>query len=283
MRRMFDSTRAVDIPPTATMVAGYIDGPYTWSRTDWFLFPHATKVRIATHATTNDGHVLDVEKGDATPVESVRWVINRRRAGAIPSVYCGASLWPLLIAVFKDAKVPQPGYWIEHWGTDAQTLPELDGIRAVAKQFRPGTNDGVRHYDESIVADFWPGVDGKSSMAITKADAALIVDEMMDRIITDASGNALGGGHLRFILAYLFEIAEKIPGLVDDVAKVKQSLLSTDEELSTALLSSFSQAMAPIVRAAFAQLAATNTAPSPDSLTQAMAVILGEHTQPALG
>src|SRR5438309_3633948 len=84
-RLMYDSTSAHDIPLAAAMVAGYIDHPlYTWSVADWARFPHAVKVRIATRASTSDGHVLDCETGDATPTQCPGWVRIRRAAGADP-------------------------------------------------------------------------------------------------------------------------------------------------------------------------------------------------------
>jgi hypothetical protein len=56
-------------------------------------------------------------------------------------------------SAFVAAKVAQPHYWIAHYDGDP-ALPTLNGIKAVAKQFR-SNND----FDTSSVADVWPGVD----------------------------------------------------------------------------------------------------------------------------
>jgi hypothetical protein len=154
MRTLYDSTTATDIPRTAAMVAGYLPpSEFAWSAADWARFPGAVKVRIAVRATTNDGHVLDVEKGDATPEQAPGWVVMRREAGADPSIYCGVSTWPAVKAAFAAAKVAPPHYWIAHYDGDP-TIP----AGAIAKQYRDPPNSGG-HWDLSAVADYWPGID----------------------------------------------------------------------------------------------------------------------------
>ncbi|HEX3790410.1 MAG TPA: hypothetical protein VHW44_21270 [Pseudonocardiaceae bacterium] len=155
MRIMYDAVTAANIPASAAMVAGYVDTIRIpdWTAADWARFPNAVKVRIAKKASTNDGHVLDVETGDVTAAQAPGWVNLRRGAGMDPSVYCNASTWPSVQAAFNSARVAQPHYWIAKYD-GVQTLPVQSGITAVAKQFAEGTG-----YDTSIVADYWPGVD----------------------------------------------------------------------------------------------------------------------------
>jgi hypothetical protein len=152
---MYDSITAVDIPATAQMVAGYVqdDPSFGWSDADWARFPTAVKVRIATRAWINDGHVLDVETGDATPAQAPGWAQMRRAAGVDPTVYCNASTERAVRAAFDAAGVPQPDYWTAHYD-NVPTLPP----GSVAKQY---INDPISggHYDLSVVADYWRGVD----------------------------------------------------------------------------------------------------------------------------
>ena len=164
MRTMYDSVTAPRIPATAGMVAGYVDGAYRWSASDWARFPAAVKVRIAVFASTNDGHVLDVERYDATPAQAVGWVQRRRAAGVDPTVYCGYSTngysWALVINAFKTAGVPEPHYWVAAYPGNGPAL--YPG--AVAHQYAdPVTSGG--DYDLSVVADYWPGVDGASTVS----------------------------------------------------------------------------------------------------------------------
>lgn len=135
------------------MVAGYISGPYAWTPAEWALHPTARKVRIATQANVNDGDVLDVERGDATPGEAPGWVQARRAAGATPCVYMNASTWPTVVQAFAAAHVPPPLYWVAQYDNVAQ-IP----AGAIAKQYADSTQTGG-HFDLSVVADYWPGID----------------------------------------------------------------------------------------------------------------------------
>ena len=154
MRTLYDSVTAADIPEYAAMVAGYTDGKYAWTDTDWALHKGAQQVRITVFPGDNEGQVLDVENGDATPGESVSWVRARRAAGADPSVYMNVATWGAVRAAFRAAGVTEPHYWVADW-TGARHLP----AGAVACQYAdPKTSGG--HFDLSTVAGHWPGVDG---------------------------------------------------------------------------------------------------------------------------
>lgn len=154
-RTMYDSINASQIPRDADLVAGYVDGRYAWSEADWELFPNATRVRIAVFPTTNDGHVLDCENGDAETAQCPAWVLTRRAAGVDPTIYCSYTMWPSARAAFSTAGVAQPHWWIAGYPTpvDADGNPVIPP-GAIAHQW---VDRGP--YDESIVADYWPGVD----------------------------------------------------------------------------------------------------------------------------
>lgn len=148
-RTMYDAVTVGNIPASATLVAGYVDGHYMNVGGMRARFPHATIVQIAVSSHTNAGHVLDVETGDATPTEAVAWVKMRRSAGADPSVYCNTSIWPTVRAAFRNAGVTEPHYWIANWD-GSPVIP----AGAVAKQY--ASTDAI---DTSSVAAYWPGVD----------------------------------------------------------------------------------------------------------------------------
>lgn len=150
-RTMFDSVNPEHIPADAAMVAGYIQGPYAWSAAGWARFPHAVKVQIATVVEPVAGHVLDVERGDASPALAVSWVLQRRAAGVDPSVYCNASTWPVVRAAFAAHRVAEPHWWIAAYNGSA-TVP----AGAVAHQY---VDDRAAGHDISAVLDYWPGVD----------------------------------------------------------------------------------------------------------------------------
>ena len=171
MRLMYDgiNTDAHLIPATAQLVAGYVDGLYAWSAADWARFPNAVKVRIAVFATTDDGHVLDCEPGNATPAESVDWVLMRRKAGVDPTVYCGKNTWwGEIRAAFQARGVPEPHYWVADYSVN-QTSPAIPA-GAIALQY---TDTGP--YDLSVVADHWPGIDPKPAPPSTPEDTDMIL------------------------------------------------------------------------------------------------------------
>lgn len=179
MRTMYDGIAddAHLIPADAQMVAGYVDGLYRWSDTHWALFPHAIKVRIAVFATTDDGVVLDCEKGNCTPAESVDWTLMRRKAGVDPTVYCGRNTWWADIQAAHRARgVPQPHYWVADYSVD-QTNPAIPA-GAIALQYADKGS-----YDLSVVADHWPGVDPnlEADMALTAADGDMIAQRIENR------------------------------------------------------------------------------------------------------
>ncbi|HXR73345.1 hypothetical protein [Actinocrinis sp.] len=153
-RTMYDGVDASRLPTNAQLVAGYVDGLYAWSAADWARFPHSVKVRIAVLSGTNDGEVLDVEPGNATPAESVDWVLRRRGAGVDPTVYMNTSTWSTVRSAFRARGVAEPHYWIAQYDGVA-SLP----AGAVAKQYY---NNNQAGYDLSVVADYWPGVDSAS-------------------------------------------------------------------------------------------------------------------------
>jgi hypothetical protein len=101
--------------------------------------------------STDDGHVLDCEPGNATPAQAVDWVLMRRRAGVDPTVYCGRNTWWQDIrAAFRARNVVEPHYWLADYSLNPPAIP----TGAVALQYRDAGS-----YDLSIVADYWPGVD----------------------------------------------------------------------------------------------------------------------------
>lgn len=148
----YDSINATRIPRDAQIVLGYDDGPISkWEDSWWGLFPHAVLGRITVFASDNIGQILDVEKGDATPAESVDWVLRRRAAGVDPTVYMNSSTWPQVRAAFQARKVQEPHYWVAQYDGVQQIFPG-----AIGKQYY---NNDALGYDMSVFVDYWPGID----------------------------------------------------------------------------------------------------------------------------
>ncbi len=160
MRTMYDSADPSAIPAGAQLVAGYVDGAdqqvvQAWRDAFAGRFSTARQVRIAVLPTTDDGHVLDVENGDATPVSAPGWVRMRRAAGlASPACYVNRGNWAEAIQAFADQGVPEPLWWIAT--LDGTQLPPEGGV--IACQYA-GSDRSGGNFDLSAVADLWPGVD----------------------------------------------------------------------------------------------------------------------------
>lgn len=162
----YDSTNPLDIPSNAKVVAGYVDGPFAWTREEWMRFPLAYKVRIATRASTNDGDIIDCEKGDATPAQAVLWVIKRRQAGAHwAGIYCNLSTLTEVRAALGTLICP---LWQAHYD-DIEILP--NGF--VGKQFINPPNSGG-HFDLSVFDLHW--LDSIGGNVSTPADNAHAVE-----------------------------------------------------------------------------------------------------------
>lgn len=196
------------------MVAGYVDQIVIppWTAADWALFPNAVKVEIVKKASSNWGHVLDVEPGDATPAQAPGWVKMRRAAGlATPCIYVQKSSWAAVQNEFNIQHVPQPLYWIAHYN-DVKELPTLNGITAIAKQYH---GNDPNNYDLSYVADFWPGVDG--------ADVAL--DDADKQFIADNTKNNIGWWYTPRFRGNI-NYAQAVQGMQDDLTALRSAVVN---------------------------------------------------------
>ena len=167
-RTMYDSTNVQDDPAGAQLVAYYIDGIYATSVAPVIArFPNAILVPISAIGT-NAGLVGDVEPGCMSIGQAVEWVKMRRAAGVDPSLYVNETYgWGPARQAFQSAGIPEPHWWVA----------DYDGIAvvpagAVAKQYENPPMDGG-HFDLSVVADFWPGVDGLFSGGIGSLEGEL--------------------------------------------------------------------------------------------------------------
>jgi hypothetical protein len=217
MRLMYDSITATDIPLSARMVAGYVDGPFRWKDSDWSRFPNSVRVGIATRVTTNDGHVGDVENGDMTPAQAVTWVLMRRAAGTDPTLYCNElNGWTAVIQAFRTRNVPEPHYWVAHYN-GIQAIPG----GAIAKQYANPPVHQQGHFDLSVVADYWPGVDPPLRRTMEAADV-VTVTAPGDRSYSEPQQLKTLWGDTYFHTSALAKT--DIPALRSEVARLQASI-----------------------------------------------------------
>lgn len=158
-RIMYDSVTISDLPRTARMVLGYADGHYQESvAAIKRQCPKAT-VPLITVKGLPDANICDCENGDLTPAEAARWAQGRVRSKAIPTIYANASTMPAVKAELLKLHL-RPGVDVLLF------VAEYDGKGVIppgyiAKQFLGSPGNSPGHYDESVCADYWPGVDPK--------------------------------------------------------------------------------------------------------------------------
>lgn len=159
MRLMYDSVRPSEIPADAEVVALYVDGKYAATAADWDRFSDDTvRVRISAIGDNTNAHVFDCEPGCIWPLaEVVPCVVAARARGIDPTVYVNEqNHWAPVRSAFDAAGVAQPHYLVANYD-NVRSIP----AGAIGKQFAdPGMPGVGGHYDLSVVADFWPGVDG---------------------------------------------------------------------------------------------------------------------------
>lgn len=150
VRSMYDGISPAGIPGGADLYAGYDDG--NWPDADALAaqYPGKRVLRITVNPSDNEGDVLDVETGDANPVDAPPWAERRRAVGVDPWVYCSEQLYGAVQAAFIATGVRPPIYWVARW----DGVAALDIPGASAKQYQ-STPD----YDESVVADYIEGWD----------------------------------------------------------------------------------------------------------------------------
>lgn len=231
MRIMFDSTSPWDIPRDAKMVAYYVDGKYAWPQ-EWLdMFPNALKVSISAIGA-RVAQVGDVESGCIWPVaNAVPWVLRARAAGIDPTIYVNErNDWGPCRDAFRRAGVPEPHWWVANYD-GVQSIP----AGAIAKQYaHPHDGDGVanrpwetgKHYDLSVVADYWPGVDDEGD------DMAALDDfrELYYRTYGEVEPNKnKSAGHVLFELVNATLVQTR--ALTDLVGRVTQSPDITPEQV----------------------------------------------------
>jgi hypothetical protein len=145
---MYDSTNPGAIPTDAQVVAGYVDGRYAWSPSDWARFPGAVRIGIAVRASTNNGDVLDCEPGNATPAECPGWVKLRQAAGlAVPTIYMSLFLWPQVQDACRGLEV---AWWVAQWTGQ----PHVIG-GAAAVQYADSVTSGGDYDLSAVYDDTW--------------------------------------------------------------------------------------------------------------------------------
>ena len=186
-RLMLDSTVAADIPEgyqgrSMELVAGYIDGPHTWTETDWKRFPPTIRqVRICIYNGIRPGfpdpftaQVIDIQPRNNDAKGSVPWIRGKWARGQVPTAYCFSDSGPTGFRISDirrecdTAGVKRPLFWIAHWGRRWEDFDPAGDPSIIALQY-DGSSETLMHFDASAVASYWPDVDPDPSVKLAVA------------------------------------------------------------------------------------------------------------------
>jgi hypothetical protein len=163
-RIMYDSVNPFAIPEHAQMVLVYVDGIYKWSQAGRDRFKYAQQITCSAIGAVT-AQVGDVEKGCIWPVENaVGWVLRARADGYDPTVYVNErNDWGPCRDAFRRAGVPEPHWWVANYNGIRDIPAGSVGRQYAHPSTPPGNPQGpwhtAGHWDESWIADYWPGVD----------------------------------------------------------------------------------------------------------------------------
>jgi hypothetical protein len=154
---MYDSVTVGEVPPNPQAVAGYVDGMWpTFDPLVW-RFPQARHLSIAVNAGA-DAECLDIERGDATPVQAPQWVRRQQdRKVARPVIYCDLASTTQVLAALSAAGIAREA--VRLWTAHYTNVPHLCspacgfGFSAPADATQYTSSALGRNLDASVCAD----------------------------------------------------------------------------------------------------------------------------------
>ncbi|HEY1920297.1 MAG TPA: hypothetical protein VGH27_32400 [Streptosporangiaceae bacterium] len=136
---MYDAAVPDNIPASAQVVAGYVDGSYAWTADDWHKWPDADKVLITVNGSLK-ANVADVENGAMTADDARNWIVAKQKAHMRGcTIYCSQAN---LGSVWSACKGHAYYIWVADWTGSAHEV-----ARTVATQYSSVDNQ----YDLSMV------------------------------------------------------------------------------------------------------------------------------------
>lgn len=125
----YDSIDPSQIPSNPEAVAGYVGGWWPDYSRLVSMFPHARHKSVCVNAG-EDGDILDVENGDATPQQAPGWYRRQKSRGVdVVGLYADESTMPEVVSIMSAAGIPMSDYvrWVAWLG--ATDIPSGDQAR----------------------------------------------------------------------------------------------------------------------------------------------------------
>ena len=138
---MYDAVVAANIPTSAQVAAGYVDGDYANFDAVVARTPRAQHVSITVKGKPG-AMVADVEMGDLTPAQGRAWALAELAAGRRPTLYMSRSTYEA-----GRGQWPPVDFWIADWTGSPHLVPG-----SVATQYAAN----VAGCDLSLTNGVWP-------------------------------------------------------------------------------------------------------------------------------
>lgn len=158
---MFDSITVATIPPGPHAVAGYVGGKWPTYNELVKTFPNARHLSIAVNAS-EDAECLDIENGDATPVQAPAWVKRQQARGVLrPVLYASISSMAAVHASLSADKIVRANVrlWTAHYTQVPHVCAPTCGFQFQTTADATQWTDRAlgRNLDESLCVDtFFP-------------------------------------------------------------------------------------------------------------------------------
>ena len=155
MTVMYDSANPAQIPTSAPIVAGYMDGLYAWKAADWHRLASSVQLTITVFGAPGV-RIADCESGDLTPGQAAAWARRELDAGRRPTIYSDRSTWPQIVQALS--LLGESGAAVDWWAADPTGTPHLvPGSVATQYAWNSLGQTGGLNVDMSITNGVWPG------------------------------------------------------------------------------------------------------------------------------
>jgi hypothetical protein len=155
---MYDTITLQSLPDDAQYVAGYVDG--SWPTYKLLTDHHYARVLSITVTPSMPAECLDIETGDAKPLDAPAWIARRHAAGEKrPVLYCDLSTLPTILDLMSRAGIARERVrlWTAHYTNRAHICGPDNCHASVTVDGTQWTNRALgRNLDESrLQPDFF--------------------------------------------------------------------------------------------------------------------------------
>ncbi|MGH9072319.1 MAG: hypothetical protein ACRDX8_14435 [Acidimicrobiales bacterium] len=143
------------IAPDAPAVAGYVDGAYAWTSSEWARFTTHRRLHISVLANA-DSDTFDSETGNASPTQVAQAARVRELKGLRSVIYCNMSAYANQLQECQGAGVARSAWdwWAARWGQGDAIPPDAVGVQFASSS---SPNVDTSNMDDTWANAWWKG------------------------------------------------------------------------------------------------------------------------------